>query len=299
MYIYAEYLLIENFIINYIILYVTKRFTRTDTNNIRIILSALLGALYTLIVFIPKLHFMGNFIGKICISIILIILAFNPFKLKKFLKLFATFYTVSFVFAGGSFALFYLTNSKVYFGEGIFYIKSINNFKPSILIVGIIISYIFYKIASQYIYSKISKENMYVSFIVKLQDKTARLKGLVDTGNSLIDPITNIPVIVVEFSAISELLPSSIRDIFTIYSEDDLSIISRVISNSNELIKFRLIPFKSVGKENGMLLGFKPDRIIIENDEDKQVSEIVIGIYNSHLTNNNDYVALLHPEIIN
>lgn len=299
MYIYAEYLLIENFIINYIILYVTKRFTRTDTHIVRIILSSLVGALYTLIVFIPKLQFMANFIGKISISIILIILAFNPNKLKKFIRLFATFYTVSFVFAGGSFALFYLTNSKVYFGEGIFYIKNISGFKPSILIIGIIISAIFYKIASQYIYGKINKENMYVNLTVELQDKKARFKGLVDTGNSLMDPITNIPVIIVEFSAIKELLPSSIQEIFTINNEDDLNIISKVMYKSDEMIKFRLIPFKSIGKDNGMLLGFKPDGVIIENNEDKQISDIVIGIYNNHLTSDSDYVALLHPEIIN
>lgn len=298
MYIYAEYLLIENFIINYIILYVTKRFTRTDTHNIRIILSALLGAIYTLLVFIPKMQFMVNFIGKMAISIILIILAFNPLKFKKFLKLFTTFYTVSFVFAGGSFALFYLTSSKVYFGEGIFYIKNINGFKPSILIIGIIISIIFYKIASQYIYGKISKENMYVNLTVRLHDKKVRFKGLVDTGNSLMDPITNIPVIVVEFSAIKNLLPSSIQEIFTIHNEDDLNIISNVMYKSDEMIKFRLIPFKSVGKDNGMLLGFKPDGVIIENDEDKKISDIVIGIYNNHLTSDDDYVALLHPEII-
>lgn len=215
------------------------------------------------------------------------------------MKLFATFYTVSFVFAGGSFALFYLTNSKVYFGEGIFYIKNISGLKPSILIVGIIISIIFYKIASQFIYGKISKENMYVNLTVKLKDKKAKFKGLVDTGNSLMDPITNIPVIIVEFSAIKELLPYSIQEIFTINNEDDLNIISKVMYKSDEKIKFRLIPFKSIGKNNGMLLGFKPDRVIIENNEDKQISDIVIGIYNNHLTKDNDYAALLHPEIIN
>ena len=299
MYIYAEYLLIENFIINYIILYVTKRFTRTDTHMVRIILSALLGSIYTLIVFIPSLQFMANFVGKISISIVLIIIAFNPLRIKKFMKLFATFYTVSFVFAGGSFALFYLTNSKVYFGEGIFYIKNISGLKPSILIVGIIISIIFYKIASQFIYGKISKENMYVNLTVKLKDKKAKFKGLVDTGNSLMDPITNIPVIIVEFSAIKELLPYSIQEIFTINNEDDLNIISKVMYKSDEKIKFRLIPFKSIGKNNGMLLVFKPDRVIIENNEDYQISDIVIGIYNNHLTKDNDYAALLHPEIIN
>lgn len=299
LYIYAEYLLIENFIINYIILYVTKRFTRTDTSNIRLILSALFGAIYTLLVFVPKLHFLANFIAKISVSVLLIIIAFNPAKYKKFLKLFATFYTVSFVFAGGSFALFYLTNSRVYFGKGIFYIRDINGFNSRFLIIGIIVSLLFFKIAFQFIFSKLSKQNMYINLTVKLQNKRTKLKGLVDTGNSLMDPVTNIPVIVVEFTAIKEILPTSIQEIFTRYRENDLSIISEVMYNEEDKIKFRLIPFKSIGKDNGMLLGFKPDEVILENDENKKISNIVIGIYNNHLTKDNDYVALLHPEIIN
>lgn len=299
MYIYAEYLLIENLIINYIILYVTKRFTRTDTPNIRLIISALVGAIYTLLVFVPGLYFMSNFISKISISILLIIIAYNPIRFKKFVKLFATFYTVSFVFAGGSFALFYLTNSKIYFGKGIFYIKDISGFNPVFLVIGIIISLLFFKIAFQYIYGKLKKQNMYINLTIRLHDRVAKLKGIVDTGNSLMDPITNIPVIIVEFSAIKEILPINIQEIFVRYNENNLNIISEVMYTEDEMIKFRLIPFKSIGKDNGMLLGFKPDEVVLDDDENRKITEIVIGIYNNHLTNDNDYVALLHPEIIN
>ncbi|MBS4535404.1 sigma-E processing peptidase SpoIIGA [Clostridium sp. D2Q-14] len=299
MYVYAEYLLIENFIINYIILYVTKRFTRPDTSNIRLFISAFLGAIYTLLVFVPGLYFMSNVIAKISISVLIVVIAYNPIKFKSFVKLFTTFYTVSFVFAGGSFALFYLTNSKIYFGKGIFYIKDINGFNPIFLIAGIVISLLFFKIAFQYIYAKFKKQDMYINLTIRLQNKKAELKGIVDTGNSLMDPITNIPVIIVEFSAIKKILPNTIQEIFSKYNEDDLNIISEIMYKENEMIKFRLIPFKSIGKDNGMLLGFKPDEVILDTNEDKKISDIVIGIYNNSLTNDNDYVALLHPEIIN
>lgn len=296
MYVYAEYLLIENLIINYIILYVTKRFTRTDTSNLRVFIAALIGALYTLIVLIPSFNFLANFLIKIIVSVLLIIVAFNPIKLKKLVKLFATFYTVSFVFAGASLALFYLTNSKIFFGKGIFYIKE---FPLKILIVGIVVAWILFKITFQLIQSKISKQNMYVSFTIKLQERKVKVLGLVDTGNSLKEPISNIPVIVVEFSAIKDILPVSIQTIFTKYNENNLNIISEIMSNSDEHLNFRLIPFKSIGKENGMLLGFKPDEVILEDETKQKIQEIVIGIYNNHLTSDNDYSALLNPELIN
>ena len=49
-----------------------------------------------------------------------------------------------------------------------------------------------------------------------------------------------------------------------------------------------------------MLLGFKPDNIILkEDDEEKIILDIIIGIYNSKLSDDEEYMALLHPEIFN
>ncbi|MTI70763.1 MAG: sigma-E processing peptidase SpoIIGA [Firmicutes bacterium] len=295
MYIYAEYLLLENFIINYIILYVTKRFTRTDTKNIRIILASLLGALYTLVVFYPSLYFMTKFAIKISVSVLMIVIAYNPAKIKKFLKLFSTFYIISFVFAGASLAIFYLTNVKFYVGKGIFYIK---DFSFKYLLIAVIISWLLFKIVWGFIQTRISKDHVYIPITIKLNGNMVNLKALLDTGNSLKDPISDIPVIVAEFKAIKQLLPVDIQMIFDKYDEDDLEIITNILSKSVDEIKFRIIPFKSLGKENGMLLGFKPDKVIINQDEEKILSQIVVGIYNNNLSKDNDYVALLHPEIL-
>ena len=49
-----------------------------------------------------------------------------------------------------------------------------------------------------------------------------------------------------------------------------------------------------------MLIGFKPDKVIIEQIENKkEIADIIIGIYNSKLSKDESYSALLHPEIIN
>ncbi len=94
----AEYFLLENLIINYIILYATKRFTRTDTSNLRLILASLIGALYAFVVFFPSLQFLVKFLAKIAVSILIVIVAFNPTRLYTFIKQIATFYIVTFVF---------------------------------------------------------------------------------------------------------------------------------------------------------------------------------------------------------
>jgi len=65
-------------------------------------------------------------------------------------------------------------------------------------------------------------------------------------------------------------------------------------------IKLRLIPFKSLGNENGILIGFKPDNITVylENETKRLKEEIIVAIYNSKLAQDEQYNGLLHPEIL-
>lgn len=128
---------------------------------------------------------------------------------------------------------------------------------------------------------------------------TTELSALVDTGNSLYDPLTNSPVVVVEFSAIKNILPMEIQSIFDESKENDLDSVTKIVSDSRWLSRFRLIPFTSLGKENGMLIGFRPDYIEVgENTEKKGVTDVIIGIYNRALSKNNNYNALLSPELV-
>ncbi|KGG80576.1 sigma-E processing peptidase SpoIIGA [Caloranaerobacter azorensis] len=295
MYIYAEYLILENFIINFIILYVTKRFTRTETTRLRLILAALIGAIYTLVIFYPKLSFMVNFTMKITISILIIIVAFNPITLKKFIKLIATFYIVSFVFAGSALALFYLIDVDSYISNGIFYIK---DFPIKILIFAIITSWILIKYTLSYIQGRISRDKILVPISILLRNKEAHVVALVDTGNSLKDPLTDVPVIIVQFSAIKDILPEKTKKFFEMYNVKDLQFILPFLQELGQDLKIRIIPFKTIGKENGVLFGFKPDKVIIK-DQDRAITDIIVGICNDKLSNDNKYEALLHPELLN
>ncbi|SCG83217.1 stage II sporulation protein GA (sporulation sigma-E factor processing peptidase) [Proteiniborus sp. DW1] len=294
MYIYAEYLLLENMVINYILLYLTGKFTKTEANNVRLLLASFIGAAYALVIFFPLLMFMTKFIIKLAVSILIIIVAFNPMKIKKFIRLISTFYVMAFIFAGASLALFYLADIEAYAGNGIFYIK---DFPVKILVLAVSISYVLIKIVWGYIQSILTKSKIYIPIIVSLNNKAVEIMGLLDTGNLLRDPLTQTPVIIIQFSAIKELLPSEVQSIFEKYKENDLQVISEIMMDNATGLKFRLIPFKSLGKENGMLIGFKPDNVVVKDDEDKSFCDIIVGIYNNNLSNDEKYVALLHPEM--
>ena len=63
--------------------------------------------------------------------------------------------------------------------------------------------------------------------------------------------------------------------------------------------KIRIIPFTSLGKENGILLGLKADYITIELEENSiKIQNIIIGIFNGTLTKTGKYHGLIGLDII-
>ena len=88
-------------------------------------------------------------------------------------------------------------------------------------------------------------------------------------------------------------------NIFEESKENDLTSVTDIISNSQWYSRFRLIPFTSLGKENGMLIGFRPDYIEVDQENEKKgTSNVIVGIYNRSLSKGEKYRALLSPELI-
>lgn len=137
---------------------------------------------------------------------------------------------------------------------------------------------------------------MFCNIKIKFNNKQVKAKALIDTGNLLKDPISSNPVIVIQKNILEEILPRYIL-------ENTESIIS---GRSDELkieeiylSRFRIIPFSSLGKQNGMLLGFRPDEVIIQNEEQEEIlKEVIIGVYDKQLSKNNLYSALVGLEIL-
>lgn len=294
--VYGEYLFIENLLMNWLILHLTAYFSKAEAKKYRIWIGAVIGALYAFVFFFPSLHFMYSFFMKIVVSMFMIVIVFTPYKFREFIKLIGIFYLISFMFGGAAFALFYLTDFTGLLSNGIFYF---GNFTLKILIYSGIIAYILIRFCLEYIQVKISREKIYIPISIQVENHKSRLKALLDTGNSLQDPLSKYPVIVVEYSAIKDLLPLDVQSILNDSVDVNLDVISKIITTSQWINRFRIIPFKSLGKENGMLIGFKPDCVQLENEKNnKSISKIIIGIYTKKLSANEDYSALLHPDIL-
>lgn len=298
-YIYPDVAFAVSLLMNGLILWGTAKISKIYIGCYRIIGGAGLGALYSFAAAFPQLGILANFWFKITFSIAMIALVFAPAKINKFAAITATFYFVSFALGGSLIGMLYFINtSPLYFYLGDLSQLAAEYFLPALLIT--VFSYIIVtKYAGRLFQKRIRQDVFLVPVAVWFDGSETKVQALIDTGNSLHDPLTNIPVIVIQYDAIKSMFPREIREAFDQGNDTDLMYLLECISTTRWSTRFRIIPFTSLGKENGLLVGFKPDYIEIFNGKSQlSTNKVIVGVYRQELSPEGGYSALLHPEIL-
>jgi stage II sporulation protein GA (sporulation sigma-E factor processing peptidase) len=281
---------------NTIILLSTAKLIKRRYSWIQLIISAAIGAIYAVLSYFPQFKYLFDFFMKIFFSFLMVIIAFTPSSIKDFIRLTGVFYTISFVFGGASFGLFYFFNGLKQTVNGISYIR---DFPIKSLIASIFIGYFVIRYCWDFIQYKIKRERIITEVNICLDGKNINVNALVDTGNALTEPITRTPVLVVEYRIIKEILPEEIQTLFE-DNVQDFNKIANIMSDSDWVTRFRMIPFNSLGRENGMMIGFKPDEVMIqENNQKTIIKNVIIGVHNRKLSTDDEYSALVHPDLLN
>ena len=299
--IYVDVVLMENLIMNYIILLATGLILKIKIKHIRLILGSLLGAIYTIVAYTGFLKIYSNFILKIILSLIIVYIAYNPQTVKTLSKELLFFYLTSFVFGGVAFALIYIVKPQdILMKNGLF----LGTYPLKTVILAAIVAFIIIITAFKIIKRKMTKKDMIYKIEVKLNGKIIRTKALVDTGNMLKEPITNLPVVVIERSLLYDSIPKEILNHLEEIIGGDFEKIPEEI-RIKYISKLKLIPFSSLGKQNGMLIGIKPEYLKVikgEEDNNEEVAEIkenvILGIYDKSLTKRGEYRALMGMEFV-
>ena len=276
---------------NYIILFATYVIIKPKVKypQIRIILSSLIGSVYAVIVYLNILSIYSNIFAKIILSIIMVYVAFNPKNAKVLLKQILIFYLVSFIFGGCTFALIYFIKPEnVKMKNGVF----VGVYPLKVGLIAGAIAFVTTQIAFKINKSKLNNKNTFFNIQLYYKDQSITVKALLDSGNMLKDPISQAPVIIVERESLSKIIPEKVLDyIGNIIGGDETENKQDI---QEYLSKIRMVPFMSLGKENGMLVGIRLDKIKIETEDiDIQKENVIAGIYEKRLTKDNKYNALI------
>ena len=104
-----------------------------------------------------------------------------------------------------------------------------------------------------------------VPAVLTLEGRRVALTALVDTGNTLTDPATGRPVLVAEADSLEELLPPGLRP-GPAELRDPAGVLER-LEDGPWRLRFRLLPYRAVGVERGLLLALRMDRVQVGEED--------------------------------
>ena len=225
--IYLDLVMLLNFFVDFLLLLGTNRLAGFPTAPWRCAGAALLGAVYSGACFLPSFRFLGNFLWRGISLGFMGIIAFgiNKATVKRcgiFLLL---------TMAMGGIAL--------QFGRGNFL---------SVVFCGLCCL-----LLSMVSFGGQAGGREYVPLQIVSGDRSASMIALKDTGNTLRDPVTGDPVLVISAAIAGRLTGLTVQQL-----QAPLETLS-----SRAFSGLRLIPYHSVGTAGGFLLAKRFDEVII------------------------------------
>ncbi len=296
MVLYVDSIFIINFFMNYIILALTGKIINPKygrhVSNIRYVLGSLITtSIYIAVLLIDALRNNFNFFIAMFMIAMGIIFCYRPSSKKMFLSYFLAIHIVAFAIGGMCFGIFYYTKAGALIGNTV--TTTLNNVSFKLLISSTCVSYLVVKGIAGYIEKvKISKQEVLTVSIGDEKEKSFQM--LVDTGNGLIEPITQLPVIVMCYKDLKGIIDN---ELFEIY-EHKKDVVSEAYALDSEITKhLKIIPFKSVGKENGIILGVEcfVRYTYLGVAYNKRC---VIGIVDFEILGNGDYSGIFNPRLL-
>jgi len=281
------------------ILSLTKYLSRVHTTLYRLLLGTMIAtSLVPIIVYFPE-SFFNTFIGKGIFSLFIILCAFGWKGLHQVIKNVCLFYFISFSVGGGLFGIHYLVQDT-FFNETndfLLYVSNIYGDEMSLLIIllGFPLVWLFMKMRmDRHVKDKINYDQMY-DVTITINGKSHQTLGFIDSGNQLVDPLTNRPVVICDEVFLERF-----------FTDHDWNTLRAAIVE-NEMQHFptalqkqiSIVPYQGVGGSSDYLYTIRPDKLMVMyKDVVIETDNVLIGIQLADLTVDHRYHCLLHPNII-
>lgn len=295
-YVYLDILIVINMAMNFVILLLTSWLAQIPARLYRLTLGAVLGTIYTVYLVLSPTSGLACWPAKIGVSFLILMITFIPIQLIGFLRAVSYFYLVSFALGGAALAIYYLGQDLAMPTAGPW---------PKIswwmLIAGMMAVVPLARLAWLYLKHRRWQEELKAVLIVRCQGKEIRIPSILDSGNLLVDPLTGAPVVIVEVSALTGLIPEAIITLVEggTRGELDLERLGQVLAIERYAQRFRVIPFDSLGQKNSLLLGFRPDRVQVKyRGRSIDIPRAVVGLAPGRLSSEGDWQALVSPEVL-
>lgn len=249
--IYIDILLCINLIINFLLLSAAAFYLHEDITVKRLLTGAGVGAVGALTILLPELPLPLDILLKAVLGAATVFSAFGRRGRKTFVKLYAVFLTATFFFGGIIAAVWFLfTPRSLVIKNSIVYL----NIPPVSLILCSAVCYAAFRLFCT-LSGRYKARDSFCTLTLGRGGYFITVRAKIDTGNSLCEPFSQCPVIVIGRRAAESITPSEIVEYETVTS----------LKYRTEVSGVRFVPFSSVGGR-GILPCFKAERVIIDGE---------------------------------
>ncbi|MCD8239048.1 MAG: sigma-E processing peptidase SpoIIGA [Clostridiales bacterium] len=279
--VYADILFLINFVMIFLILFFLRMFFKRKKSLWFCVFSAALASIfYELVMFFKPLAVFRNAAGFEALVFLTAFLAYLPKSLKEAVKDWGLVNLTCFGLGGVCSGVYFCITSGVLSEQG--------NMRVSLPLLGAccVFSYILIRLGVKLYENRLVRGREYFEVEVILGGRKACFKALGDTGNVLRDPLNGRGVIVGELEALKEILPN-----WDVLKNDPWQYAERQRGKLN----LSLVPFRSLGAKDGILLCFLPDEIMIDGEP---VYNAEIGLSPNRLSSDGSFKGLLNIDIM-
>jgi len=300
--VYIDLIFAANLLIDGILLWLTGWMMKTRSSWWRMGLSALVGALYVVMMFVPDLSFLYTFVIKFGLSVLMLWIAFGFVSLQSYLRTMGAFYMINFAAAGGILGIHYLLQSSGEIWNGIMFTAAggyAYRIKIGFWFVLAILPVVL--VSFKLLHSSRARREQLETYVgevkVEIDGVSVSCPGLLDTGNRLYDPLTRIPVMVMEAALWEGHLPASWKGRLTQDGADKL-----LLETDGQSFlwqdRMRLVPYRGVNRGASFMLALKPDLVTVKlGEEIFYNTRVLIGLDGGTLSSEGVYRAIIHPDL--
>lgn len=272
--VYLDLLFLLNLTANYLLLLLTGRMTGQPLRRGLLAAAAAVGALYAALTFLPGLGWLAAGPCKVASAVLMVLLAYGG--TRRLLRTTLVFFGASAALGGLIWAVELMGGHSLTLENGVLY----SYVDIRLLLLLLIASYGLLALCSNRMFRHRSVE--LAPAVVRVGERTLTLTALLDTGNTLTDPVTNRPVMVAEGAMCQALLPMPLpldRPV------DALSVLG-----AQGIKGFRLLPYRAVGVSSGMLLALKADAVKVGKTD---YGSILVALSPTPVSDGGGYQALI------
>ncbi|KAB7707977.1 sigma-E processing peptidase SpoIIGA [Bacillus aerolatus] len=299
MVLYLDALWLLNLLADSLLLWMTAIFLKRSVKWRRLAAGGLVGSASILLMVTPIAEAAGHPLAKVALSAIMVFAAFGFKRWKYFFVNLMTFYFSTFLTGGMLLGAHYFIRFDMQMESAVF-LAGLKGFGDPVswifVMFGLPAASYFAKSRADDFETAQLQHDQLLDVKVEINGAEFLLKGLVDTGNQLHDPISKAPVMFISIIGLEEQLPD---EIVKAADNPDILLFQDEQLPEEWLEKMRLIPAKSVGKAHQLLPAFKPDQIEVSNGTKKAaVPKALVSFTSMNLSSDEQFSCILHPKMV-